>query len=96
MNSDKKFSWSLCSLDPFSVAGVALFDLSTSATGVTAAATETQFQIADIFRKALDAVTFIRIRDMPAVSASSTLNLVANKAKESRKKEEPVEKKQMT
>ena len=46
---------------------------------------ETQFQIADIFIKALDAVTFIEFRDMLVVSAS-TLNLVVKNTKESKKK----------
>ena len=56
---------------------------------------ETQFQLADIFTKALDAVTFIKFRDMLVVSAS-TLNLVVKKAKEPKEdsSEEPAEKKQ--
>ena len=46
---------------------------------------ETLFQIADIFTKALDAVTFMKFRNMLVVSAS-TLNLVAKKNKESEEK----------
>ena len=42
---------------------------------------ETQFQIADIFTKALDAVTFIKIRDMLVLSAS-TLSLVMKNEEE--------------
>ena len=57
---------------------------------------ETQFQlVANIFAKALDAVTFIEFRDILVVSAS-TLNLVVKKAKEPKddSREEPAEKKQ--
>ena len=44
---------------------------------------ETKFQLADIFTKALDAVTFNKFRDMLlVVSASTTRNLVVKKAKE--------------
>ena len=54
--------------------------------------------LADIFTKVLDAVTFIKFRDMLVVSGS-TLNLVVKKAKEPKedsRSEEPVraEKKQ--
>ena len=42
---------------------------------------ETQFQLADILTKALDAATFIKFRDMLVVSAS-TLRLVVKKAKD--------------
>ena len=43
--------------------------------------TETQFQLADIFTKALDAVTFIKFSDMMVMSAS-TFNLAVKNAKE--------------
>ena len=57
--------------------------------------TETQFQLADIFTKALDAATFIKFRDMIVVS-TPTLNLVVKKAKEPRENnsKKPAEKKQ--
>ena len=56
---------------------------------------ETKFQLADIFTKALDTITFIKFRDMLVVSAS-TLNLVVKKAKETKasESEEPAQKKQ--
>ena len=56
---------------------------------------ETQFQLADIFTKALDAATFIKFRDMLVVSGSK-LNLVVKKNKEPEieKTEEPAQKKQ--
>ena len=56
---------------------------------------KTKFQLADIFTKALDAVTFIKFRDIFVVSASK-LNLVVNKPKEPKEdsNEEHVEKKQ--
>ena len=55
---------------------------------------ETKFQLAYIFTKALDAVTFIKFRDMPVVSGS-TLNLVVKKSKnpEVDTSEEPAQKK---
>ena len=42
---------------------------------------ETQFQLAAIFTKVLDAATFIKFRDMLLVSGL-TLNLVEKKSKE--------------
>ena len=42
---------------------------------------ETQFQLADIFTKALDSAIFIKFRDMLVVPAA-TLNLVVKKAQE--------------
>ena len=56
---------------------------------------QTKFQLADIFTKALNAVTFIKFRDMPVVCAS-TLNLVVKKTKETKEidSEEPAQKKQ--
>ena len=48
---------------------------------------ETQFQIADIFTKALDAATFIKFRDIHVVPAS-TLNLVVMKSEESAEKKQ--------
>ena len=55
---------------------------------------ETQFQLAGIFTKALDAATFIKFRDMLVVSGS-TLNFVVKKSKEPEvdESEEPAEKK---
>ena len=56
---------------------------------------KTQFQIVDIFTKALDAVTSIKLRDILVVSVS-ILNLNAKNSEESveKKSDEPVEKKQ--
>ena len=45
----------------------------------------TQFQITNKFKKALDAVTFIKFRDMLLMSAW-TLNLEVKKSKESEEK----------
>ena len=46
---------------------------------------ETQFQTASIFNKALDAVTFVKFREMLVVS-ESTLSLMAKKSKKSEEK----------
>ena len=56
---------------------------------------ETKFQLADIFTKALDTITFNKFRDMHVVSGP-TLNLVVKKIKEPEvdKSKEPAEKKQ--
>ena len=57
---------------------------------------KTQFQIVDIFTKALDAATFIKFKDMLVMVSGSSLVVVVKQIKEPEeiKGDEPAEEKQ--